>query len=106
MNTRQDIIDASEAGTLLETIAAIPYDQFECVSRLLADLNNRGDIDFLASFEPAALADVSNGSIHFIHRIFCEALPHIDCPPEAAETACRLSSPLTKGWFSRFRDFP
>ena len=88
MNTRQDIIDASDAGTLLETIAAIPYDQLECVSRLLADLHNRGDIDFLASFEPAALADVSNGSIHSIHRIFCEALPHIDCLAEAAETAC------------------
>ena len=89
MNTRQDIVDASDAGTVLETIAAIRYDQFECVSRLLADLHNRGDIDFLASFEPAALADVSNASIHSIHRIFCEALPHIDCPAEAAETACK-----------------
>ena len=89
MNTSGDIIAASHTGILLETIAATPYDQFETVARMLAGLHNRGEIDFLASFEPQPLTDVSNCSIHSVQQIFCKALPHIDCSTEAAEIACR-----------------
>ena len=55
---------------------------------MLADLHNRGDIDFLAAFEPTSLADVSAGCIHSLQRDFRQVLPLIDCRAEAAATAC------------------
>ena len=89
MITPEDLIAASAAGTLLETIAATSHEQFESVGPLLADLHNRGDIDFLASFEPSSLADVSARSIRSLQMNFRQVLPLIDCPAEAAEAACR-----------------
>ena len=64
---------------------------------MLADLHNRGDIDFLAAFEPSSLADVPAPSIRSLQRNFCAALPLIDCPAEAAATACRNMFELMAG---------
>ena len=89
MTTPEDLIAESDAGTLLETIAATSREQFESVGPMLADLHNRGDIDFLAAFDPSSLADVPARSIHSLQRNFRQVLPLIDCPAEAAETACR-----------------
>ena len=89
MTTPEDLIAANAAGTLLETTAAMSREQFESVGPMLAYLHNRGDIGFLAAFEPSSLAGVSAGSIRSLQRNFCAALPLIDCPAEAAATACR-----------------
>ena len=89
MTTPEDLIAASDAGTLLETIAATSREQFESVGPMLADLHNRGDIDFLAAFEPSSLADVSARSIRSLQSNFRQVLPLIDCRAEAAEAACR-----------------
>ena len=88
MITHEDIIEANRTGALLQTIAATPYDQLERVGRLLSGLHNIGEIDLLLAFEPQPLADVSVPFIYFIRQLFCQALPHIDCSAEAAETAC------------------
>ena len=88
MGTRQDIVDASNAGTLLETLSATPYAQFESTAGLIADLHNRAEIDFLASLEPQSLGAVPDRQIHSLHQIFCRALPCLDCSTEAAESAC------------------
>ena len=89
MNTRQDILEANDAGNVLETIAATPYPQVESVARTISDLHNLGEIDFLAVFEPPPLAEIPDRSIPSLQRIFCQTLPNIDCSAEAAETACR-----------------
>ena len=88
MYTRQDIIEADDAGSLLETIAATPYAQFDSAVRLLSGLHNCGDIDFLASCEPPPLAALSDHSFFALQRVFCQTLPHIDCSAEAAASAC------------------
>ena len=90
MTTPEDLITASDAGTLLETIAAMSREQFESVGPMLADLHNRGDIDFLAAFEPSSLAGVSAGSIHSLQRNFRQVLPLIDCRAEARVKFCSV----------------
>ena len=89
MNTRQDILEANDAGNVLETIVATPYEQVESVARTLSDLHNLGEIDFLAYFETPPLAAIPERSIPSLQRFFCQTLPNIDCSAEAAETACR-----------------
>ena len=89
MYTRHDVLEASHAGQLLETIAATPNQNLDSAGRMLADLHNRGEIDFLASWEPASLAAVSGHHFFPLQRIFCHALPHIDCSAEAAARACQ-----------------
>ena len=89
MNTRHDILEANDAGNLLETIAATPYVQLESVAHTLSELHNLGEIDFLAVFQPPQLAEIPNRSIPALQRMFCETFPNVDCSAEAAETACR-----------------
>jgi len=89
MIAREDILEANSTGALLQTIASTPHDQFESVARLLSDLHNTGEIDLLSSFEPQPLADVSAPFIYSVRQVFCQVLPHIDCPAEAAEAACK-----------------
>ena len=89
MYTRQDILEAADAGALLETIAATPYQQLETAAGMLSELHNRGEIDFLPYCEPPPLAAVSDHSFFAIQRVFCDTLPHIDCSAEAAARACK-----------------
>ena len=89
MYTRQDILAANDAGTLFETIAAIPYQQLKTAARTLSELHNRGEIDFLAYCEPSSLAAVRDHRFFGLQRIFCDTLPHINCPAEAAARACK-----------------
>ena len=88
MYTRQDILEAADAGTLLETIAATPYQQLETAAGMLSELHNRGDIDFLAYCKPQPLAAVCDHSFFAIQGVFCDTLPHIVCSSEAAASAC------------------
>ena len=102
MCTRQDILEAADAGDLLEVIAAIPRQQLESAAGKLSELHNCGEIDFLAYCEPSLLAAVSNHSFFAIQRVFCETLPHIDCSAKAAACACehvfeRAGNDLTAG---------
>ena len=87
MYTRQDILEAADAGALLETIAATPYQQLETAAGILSELHNRGEIDFLPYCEPPPLAAVSDHSFFAIQRVFCDTLPHIDCSAGAAARA-------------------
>ena len=88
MYTRQDILEAADAGALLETIAATPYQNLQTAAGMLSELHNRGDIDFLAYCKPSSLAAVPDLSFFALQRIFCQTLPHIDCSAEAAAGAC------------------
>lgn len=90
MNARERILQANDAGTLLETLAAIPYDQLDSVAKSISDLHNRGEIDFLAAYEPSPLAEDLNHSFFALQRIFCETLPRIECSAEAAASACKI----------------
>ena len=88
MHTRDDLLEANDAGILLQTVAATPRKHLESTGRLLADLHNGGEIDFLATCEPESLAAVPDLSFFALQRLFCKTLPHIDCSAEAAAGAC------------------
>ncbi len=92
MNTREFILQANDAGTLLEAIAATPYDQLDSVAKAISDLHNSGEIDFLASCEPSSLVEDLNCSFSALQRIFCETLPRIECTAEAAARSCKTMS--------------
>ena len=88
MYTRHDLIEANDAGILLQTIAATPHKHLDSTGRLLADLHNSGEIDFLATCEPVSLAAVPDLSFFALQRLFCQTLSNIDCSTEAAASAC------------------
>jgi len=88
MYTRHDLLEANDAGLLLQTIAATPHKHLDSTGRMLADLHNSGEIDFLATCEPASLAAMPDLSFFALQRLFCQTLPHIDCAAEAAASAC------------------
>ena len=89
MYTRQDILDANNAGALLKAVAATRYQQLETAAGMLSELHNRGEIDFLVCCEAPQLAALSDHSFFAIQRVFCDTLPHIHCSAEAAARACR-----------------
>ena len=92
MNTRERILQANDAGTLLETITATPYGQQDSVAEAVSDLHNLGEIDFLGCFEPLSLVDDPNTSFFALQRIFSRTLPRIECSAERAANACRTMS--------------
>ena len=88
MTTLESILQANAAGTLLEAIAEMPYDQMDSAAEVVAELHNRGDIDILGfceSLSPALVTD------HFftLQELFCRTLPRIECSAEAAAKACK-----------------
>ncbi|MDE0332481.1 MAG: hypothetical protein OXL41_11490 [Nitrospinae bacterium] len=92
MNMRERILQAEAAGTLPEALAAIPYDQLDSAAEVVADLHNRGRINFLAFCESPSLASGPDHSFFALQETFCRALPRIDCSAEAASNACNALS--------------
>jgi len=88
MYTLHDLLQANDAGNLVQTIAATPRKCLNSTTRMLAELHHGGEIDFLAACEPAPLAAVPDLSFFAFQRVFCQTLPLIDCSAEAAAHAC------------------
>ena len=88
MNSREAIRAASEAGTLLKVIAATPYDEFDTVADLLAALHNSGEIDLLTACDKPGLDAIPTHPFFNIQRVFCRALPKLQCSTKCATAAC------------------
>ena len=88
MNSREAIRAASEAGTLLEAIAAAPYDEFDSVAHLLAELHNSGEIDLLAACDKPALDAIPTHPFFTLQQVFCRTLPRLQCSTKCATSAC------------------
>ena len=92
MYTRQNILEATDTTTLLEMIAATPYQQLKTAAGMLSELHNRREFDFLTCCKPSSLAALSDHRYLALQRVFCDTLPQIDCPAEAAVRACNHMS--------------
>ena len=89
MTTRDAILAANDAGTLLESIAATPFEEAESVANVLASLHNSGEIDFLAACHSKQLDAISDYSFLDLQRVFCDALPRVCCSAASAAEACK-----------------
>ena len=89
MNSPEAIRAASEAGTLLEAIAAAPYDEFDSVAHLLAELHNSGEIDLLAACDKPALDAIPTHPFFTLQQVFCRTLPRLQCSTKCATSACQ-----------------
>ena len=88
MITRDVILAANADGTLVKTIAA-SYDQSEALADRLSELHNSGEIDFLAICNSSQLDAVSGSQFFDFQYVFCQTLPRLRCPAEAAMGASR-----------------
>ena len=89
MTALETILAARDSGTLLESLAATPYDHVDFVADALTEAHNRGDIDFLAACDTHSLQKINVHSFFSLQHLFCRALPTINCSAEQAATACR-----------------
>ena len=72
MNTRDTLLAANDAGTLLETLAATAYDDVESVASTVSNMHNCGEINILAAFESPQLDPASNQSFFVLQRFFLQ----------------------------------
>ena len=88
MTTRAKLLAAYADGALLETVSRLAVFEHESVVDLLANLQNSGDIDFLATCRSEELERLPQQSYFGLQHVFCDALPKIECPVTEAVVAC------------------
>lgn len=88
MCTRDAIRTADDAGTLLETVAATPYDQFDSIAELLSALHNEGEIDLLIACDKPGLDALPTHSFFRLQQVFCRTLPRLHSSTKCATAAC------------------
>ena len=89
MNIRDTLLAVNSAGTLLDGLAALAYEDVESVTTTVSELHNGGDIDILSACASPQVDAMSDQSFFSFYHIFCKILPLIDSSVEAAEAACR-----------------
>ena len=90
MITHDEILSADSKGTLLSTIAAIPYDEEDYLTGALVELHNEGKFDILKAFRSDQLNAISGDSFFSLQRVFCQTLPQIGCPVAIAAATCKV----------------
>lgn len=88
MSSREVIRASRDGGTLLETVAATPYDQLDEMVEALSALHNEGKIDLLIACGKPGLATLSTRSFFGLQRVFCRTLPRLQCTTKDAVDAC------------------
>ena len=87
-NTREAIHAAAEAGALLKTVAATPYDEFDSIADLLSALHNKGKIDLLIACDKPGLDGIPSRSFFCLLQVFCRTLPRLHSSTKCAIAAC------------------
>ena len=87
MTTRDEVLAANAAGTLIEMIDAADYSRRDSLAHRLSEMHNSGDIDFFASANSSKLDTIDRSQFFRFQHIFCLTLPRIQCQAEDAMAA-------------------
>ena len=87
MITRDEIFAAAANVTLINFIAAADYSQREALARLLSEMHNSGEINFLSVCNSGQLNTISDVQFANFQRVFRLTLPRIQCHAADAMTA-------------------
>ena len=111
MITRDEILAAASTGSLLSTLATVPYDATDQLADVLAELHNDRSLDVLKIFRSNELAAFGRRSFFRLQDVFCQLLPRLRCPVAETAATCKVlfdkaGDDLAAGRvYSTFRDW-
>ena len=89
---RDAIRKAYEIGTLIDYVAGTSHDQIGCVSKILSELHNKGEVNFLQACGSQMLNALSRRSFPQFRRVFLQTFPNINCSTTNAISTCKQVS--------------
>ena len=90
MDIRDTLLAADDAGTLLESLAALAatkYNDIESVATVVSELHNYGEINIFSAYESSLLDAAAQSSV-FLRNLFCKTLPLLHCSTDVVISAC------------------